>query len=130
MFISRNYTYFGEGGQEDSTYRIGMADADFFMADADKMSYIGSILGPQEHLCEIRGSSPCFSCSAITVLSICPAMISRISHRLENEARKGPGISLMAEKYRRRTAVPTTHTASKEVAHVPIPSSMGNVVGS
>jgi hypothetical protein len=41
VFISRNYTYFGEGGQEDSTYRIGMADADFFMADADKVPYIG-----------------------------------------------------------------------------------------
>lgn len=71
---------------------------------------------------------PCFSCNAITVSSICPCITSNTSHRIENEAQKGPGILLIGEKYRRRIAVVATKRATGIAAYARLMYDGKNIV--
>ena len=94
--MKRRHEHFGDG--------IRMTDANLIVPDADEMA-----CNPCEPVCLRGGSSenlPCFSCSRINLRFWSPFSMRCICHSLVKDAAKGPGTSLIAEKYRRHVKRP------------------------
>lgn len=63
------------------------------------------------------GCIPNFSCNATVATSVWPSRLCHICQRLEKEAKKGPGISLIDDKYRRLTIRTTNDIRKRSAVH-------------
>ena len=87
---------------EDIANRIWVADADFIIPDANKLACKGRISMLHFSACLQMVQRPCFLCALTVAGPTVPLTVIHSCQRMENLARKGPGMSLIGERKQRR----------------------------
>lgn len=96
--------YLGYRCQQKLSYSVRVADTDFIVGYSNKMTWGGRVSIKACH--DYSGlDTPCLSCNSTIRRFWSPTNIRMRCHNRVNDARKGPGTSLIERKYLRHTII-------------------------